>query len=430
MSETAALPRPSLLYVTAVAPDFDGIGIEKRAAANVAALTRLFEVDLLVIDLPRYFQNKAIDPRVTRLCRRAALIPAKESRIGRLYYGLASAQLVVLLRMLCPQPIAMVLADARVPALREFLAGRSYDVVHVSRLKVATLLPAILSQLAGKPKRLALDLDDIESDAARRQAAGLRGKVGLQLYLADRADALKFKWLEWRVGRSFDHVYLCSQHDADRFRRLYAPTASVDMVPNIAQHPREAAEPARARSPLTVLYVGNLQYGPNIDGLAFFHDEVLPHLKRMVDVPFRVSVVGRAPAAAVRAIAQQPGFSLVADVPDIAPHFRDADIVIVPLRFGGGTRIKIVEAFSYRRPVVSTTLGAEGIEAEPGKELLIADDPKLFAMHCADLIRGADYRRQIADAGHAVFERRYSQAMLERIFAAIFGPSPGARRRA
>ena len=193
------------------------------------------------------------------------------------------------------------------------------------------------------------------------------------------------------------------------------------MVPNIAQRPHEASEPAPQRSPLTILYVGNLQYAPNVDALAFFHDEILPHLKRMTDRPFVVRVVGRSPAAQVVAIANQPGFSLVADAPDIAPHFRDADIVIVPLRFGGGTRIKIVEAFSYRRAVVSTTIGAEGIEAAHGKDLLIADDPKLFAMYCADLIRGVDYRQQIAEAGHAVFERGYGQPALERIFASIFG---------
>jgi glycosyltransferase involved in cell wall biosynthesis len=420
MSDSAPAPRPSLLYVTAVAADFDGIGIEKRAAANVTALTRLFDVDLLVIDLPRYFQHKVIDPRVAARCRRAALTRAKESRIGRLYYRLASAQLVVLLRMLCPQPVTMVLADARVPELKSFLADQRYDVVHISRLKVATLLPEILSHLVARPGRLALDLDDIESDAARRQAVGLRQRTGAQLYLADRFDVLKFKWLERRVGRTFDHIYLCSQHDAERFRRLYAPTAAVDMVPNIAQRPREAADPAPQRDPLTILYVGNLQYAPNVDALAFFQDEILPHLKRMTDRPFAVRVVGRSPAAQVVAIAKQPGFSLVVDAPDIAPHFRDADLVIVPLRFGGGTRIKIVEAFSYRRPVVSTTIGAEGIEAEHGKDLLIADDPKLFAMYCADLLRDAGYRRQIADAGHAVFERKYGQSALEEIFASIF----------
>jgi glycosyltransferase involved in cell wall biosynthesis len=421
MSESAAESRSSLLYVTAVVPNFDGIGIEKRAAANVAALARLFDVDLLVIDLPRYFQHKAIDPRVAALCRRAALIRARESRIGRLYYRLDNAQLLWLLRMLCPQPIAMVLADARVADLPPFLAGRRYDVVHISRLKVATLLPEILAHLAAKPQRIALDLDDIESDAARRQALALRYRTGLQLYLADRFDVLKFKRLERQAGRAFDHIYLCSQHDAERFRRLYAPTAAVAMVPNIAQRPHEASEPAPQRSPLTILYVGNLQYAPNVDALAFFHDEILPHLKRMTDRPFVVRVVGRSPAAQVIAIAIQPGFSLAADVPDIAPHFRDADIVIVPLRFGGGTRIKIVEAFSYRRAVVSTTIGAEGIEAEHGKDLLIADDPKMFAMYCADLIRGVDYRQQIAEAGHAVFERRYGQPALERIFASIFG---------
>jgi glycosyltransferase involved in cell wall biosynthesis len=132
-------------------------------------------------------------------------------------------------------------------------------------------------------------------------------------------------------------------------------------------------------------------------------------------------MVGREPPAQIAAIAKTPGFSLFADAPDLAPLYSDADVVIAPLLAGSGTRIKILEAFSYRRAVVSTTLGAEGLEVEAGKDLLIADEPKAFAAHCAALMRHVRYRRQIADAGYSVFERKYTSDVLATILGRQFG---------
>lgn len=427
MTESGAAKRPRLLFVSPVAPAFDGIGIEMRAAANIAALARFFDVDLLVIDLARYLQGKAVDPNVAKLCRRHAAIAAKESLISNLYHRLPNAQTRILMRILHPQAISLVLADARIPAVREFLQGQSYDVVHAFRLKTASLIPDLLAMLKDQPKHRALDLDDIQSEFARRQAEALRHEIGLQSYLADTLDVPKLKRRERQVAQTFDHIYVCSKTDAERYRRLYAPRAAVQVVPNIVRRPRNAGVAAFARpdpNPVTILFVGTLRYAPDVDGLTFFHDDVLPHLRQIADRPFTVRIVGRAPVPRVVAMGKEPGFSLVADAADLAPHYESADIVIAPLRFGGGTRIKIIEAFSYRRAVVSTALGAEGIEAEPGRDLLIADDPKLFARHCAELMAQPDHRQRIADAGFGVFERSYSQPVLERIFGLQFGLIP------
>jgi glycosyltransferase involved in cell wall biosynthesis len=419
----AAQSRPSLLFVTPVPPAFDGIGIEMRAAANLAALARFFDVDLLVIDLARYLGKKTIDPEIAKLCRRTAIVPADESRLGSLYHKLSSQQLKILFRAVNPQAISLVLADARGPAIRGFLEGRSYDVVHAFRLKTASILPQILSMLKAPPRQRVLDLDDIESEFARRQAATLRQEMGLQTYVIDSMDVFKLKRRERQIARAFDHIYLCSKTDAERFRRMYGPVSNIEVVPNIVRRPAATGPDGSAteKRPLTLLFVGTLRYAPNVDALTFFHDEVMPRLRALTDLPFTVKIVGRSPVAKIQAMAKEPGFALVADAPDLAPHYTAADVVIAPIRFGGGTRIKIIEAFSYRRAVVSTALGAEGIEAEPGKELLIADDPEQFARHCADLMRDADYRQRIGDAGYGVFERGYSQSVLEKIMGSNFG---------
>jgi glycosyltransferase involved in cell wall biosynthesis len=148
-----------------------------------------------------------------------------------------------------------------------------------------------------------------------------------------------------------------------------------------------------------------LTYEPNIDGAWFFVDEVLPLVRAAVpDVELRL--VGRHDDRAA-ALAERPGVVLRGEVPDVGPELRDAAVVVVPIRSGGGTRIKILEAFARRVPVVSTTVGCEGIDAVPGEHLLTGDTPDALADACVRLLRDDALRTRVIDAAHALFVSRY-----------------------
>jgi glycosyltransferase involved in cell wall biosynthesis len=118
-------------------------------------------------------------------------------------------------------------------------------------------------------------------------------------------------------------------------------------------------------------------------------------------------VVGRAPTPAVQRLGAEAGITVTGGVDDVRPYMRDAAVYVVPLRIGGGTRLKIFEAMSMGKAVVSTKVGAEGLPVTSGTHVLIADDPRAFAQSVVDLLRNGDRRRQLETAARSLVEQRY-----------------------
>ncbi len=130
-------------------------------------------------------------------------------------------------------------------------------------------------------------------------------------------------------------------------------------------------------------------------------------------------------SAAVNALRDVPEVQLVGAVPDLAPWYSSADAVLVPLRAGGGTRIKVLEAFAHRRPVVSTAVGAEGTAARDEEHLLLGDTPETFARQCARLMAEPDLGEQLAARAFDLFSRTYTTAAVARALAACDDPPRG-----
>jgi len=140
-------------------------------------------------------------------------------------------------------------------------------------------------------------------------------------------------------------------------------------------------------------------------------------------------IVGGGAGAAVRQLATLPGVEVIGEAPDISPWYRDAHVAIAPLRAGGATRIKVLEAFAHMRPVVTTTIGVEGIAAEPDRHVLIADDAVTFATACLRLMDDPALAERLASDAFALFSRAYSSECLARIVATFAPPrwSSGGR---
>jgi glycosyltransferase involved in cell wall biosynthesis len=213
---------------------------------------------------------------------------------------------------------------------------------------------------------------------------------------------------ERRVLRASDRVYVCSADEEALLRA--AGIDHVAVVPNGVdlEGMRPGPEPSAGD---VVLFPGDLGYAPNVVGARWIADEIAPALRRRGE-RHRLVIAGRNASDDLRARMAAAEIEVRSPVADMGEMLADASVVLVPLLSGGGTRLKILEAFGAGRPVVSTTLGAEGIEAEPGRHLLIADTAEGLADAVAGLLRDPARRRALAHEARRLAEERYGWAAI------------------
>jgi glycosyltransferase involved in cell wall biosynthesis len=236
-----------------------------------------------------------------------------------------------------------------------------------------------------------LDVDDVESV--------------IHADLGDPEEAARFAALERWYAPRLDALLACSSPDAALLEGWGARSCTV--VPNAVRWP----SPAGAAEPRhDLLFVGNLSYGPNVAGVRWLCEQVLPLLPGV-----RVAIVGSRPGAEVLALADGERVTVAGDVPEVGPWYAGARIAVVPLHAGGGTRIKVLEAFAHQRPVVSTAVGVAGLELE---DVLVADTPAAFAGACRRLLEDPSLAERTARRGErAVRESLSVEAVAARIEA-------------
>lgn len=415
--------RRRLLFLAPYLPDPSLGGAAVRVHAHLSILSRHFDVTLVVLsshptrgveDIPKEVRSSLHGISFHRLDDSPPAAAARGRIIGRLPFGR-------LLRGFGPRP----------QLFREFLdgnlarrvavefRGQSFHAVHACRIATLPLLREVLGCLAGRPARVCLDLDDFESKTARRRAAAMARIMGRQIGLLHRLDAPKFTALERRALRLADAISLCSSLDRDGFNARYATTKAT-VVPNTVRDPGEPAAPREAAGPAGLLFVGNFHFHPNVEAIRDFIADVLPILRRDCPRPFVLRLVGRGAGGFEVDTASHPEIERHSDVPDLRSFYRDAAVVIAPIRSGGGTRIKIVEALSYGRPVVSTRLGAEGLEVTDGTDILLRDEPRDFAAACAALLADPDLRRRLGEAGRRLYLAKHAPTAVEKALLDIY----------
>jgi len=225
-----------------------------------------------------------------------------------------------------------------------------------------------------------------------------------RLYLKLQAERM-FRY-EGEVCREVRKVIAVSETDADLMREWFG-VKRADAVPTGVD-----SEYFQARGPVPpaadLVFVGSLDWAPNIDGVDWFQREVLPLiLQRKPDCS--VAIVGRKPPKAIQELSTRyPGIQVTGTVPDVRPWLWGSKVSIVPLRVGGGTRLKIFEAMAAGIPVVSTTIGAEGLGARDGDTIRIADTPEDFAKACIALLDSSDERERLRSRALQMVTEQYS----------------------
>jgi polysaccharide biosynthesis protein PslH len=159
---------------------------------------------------------------------------------------------------------------------------------------------------------------------------------------------------------------------------------------------------------------------PNEDGMQYFVREILPRI-RQVEPDATLSIIGRAPTPAVRRLADDAGIEVTGRVDDVRPHIAAGSVYVVPLRIGGGTRLKIFEAMAMGKAVVSTTIGAEGLPVTSGRNIVIADEPARFAQAVVHMIRDVDERRRIEAEARRIVVDRYDWSAVAQDFEEALG---------
>ena len=391
--------RPQLLYLSPVVPATSGNGLAMRAAMVLQLLAKHYSVSLLVVRLyPPY--DAPLPAEITHVCSRSVLVSAhrtaqEPSRFRR--YPLLKQ---VRRTMRKETPLARSPLEEANSAFR----GAPFDVVHVFRISMLPFARSYLEAPGQTPQRH-LDLDDVESTTHRRLAKLYRLNGDTTLAQVEDAAAERADALETQVLESFDRLYVCSEDDKAHLRSRAG--TQICVLPNALPlpGPLPAKRPGR---PFTFLFVGTLGYYPNEDAILYFCAEVLPLIRRASRQALRVMIVGTGATPAIRRLRNLPEVQLIGPVPDVAPWYGQADVAIIPVRAGGGTRIKVLEAFRYECPVVSTSIGMEGIAARAEEHVLIGDTPVALAEQCLRLMTDPALADRLASSAAALFRRSYT----------------------
>ena len=290
--------------------------------------------------------------------------------------------------------------------IREVVATRPVDAAIFDQIYVAPYIDALPRD---RGCRTILSLHDVPSSQ-------YRSMVGIQRSAPARARhalwARLMTLMERRYLDRFDHHVVVSAREADLLRaRHYAVPISVIENGIDAFACRPLPEPAHGDG---ILFVGDMQYGPNADAARHLADDIFP-IVRAAMPRATLCIVGQRPAVA-------PGVhvTVTGRVADLTPYYRAAKVVVVPLRAGGGTRLKILEAMALGRPVVSTPIGCEGLDVVDREHLCVADTPARFARDVVELLSSADHRRRLVRAARRLVETRYDWSIINRKLTALY----------
>lgn len=267
---------------------------------------------------------------------------------------------------------------------------------------------------AGKTPTL-IATHNIESQIWKRRAQHGRNFVE-KLFFG--MQEVKMRWFERRALRRATAVTAVSVPDAETIRGWGIPEVTV--VPNGVDLEWYSGISSLEAEMNEMISVASLDWFPNADAIDYFSHEIFPIIRDAVpDSALRI--VGRRPSESLKAaLSAVPGINFVGEVADVRPHLASASVVVVPLRIGGGSRLKILEALAAGKAVVSTSIGAEGLDLTPGKDLVIADSPQAFANAVVNLLQRRDARRQLGENGRKLVSEQYGWNKIARRLEAVW----------
>jgi|SRR5687768_2387422 len=308
-----------------------------------------------------------------------------------------------------PYAIRKYKSPAMTAAIRELVAKNDYDVIICDFLAPAVNLPR------GLQCPVVLFQHNVEAAIWKRHYE-VQKNTAKRIYLSWQW--LKMQRFEGSICRRVDRVIAVSDADAEtmqkdyRIEKVYPIPTGVDVE---FFRPNAAATPA----PNSLVFTGSMDWLPNEDGINYFNDEILPLIKKSIP-GVTLTIVGRNPSRKLLELAQRDSSIIVTGrVDDVRPYMERAAAYIVPLRIGGGTRLKIYEAMAMEKPTISTTVGAEGLPLRDGVELLLANDPRAFADAVLKVLTDANFAAQLSKNAAQLVRQNFGWDRVSAIMAEL-----------
>ncbi len=396
-----------ILFLTPQLPYPPQKGTALRNWGLIAGLSSHHQVSLLNFLAPG--QAPQLAPPLVAACARVETVPQPVRTIrDRLRDLVATRQPDMALR-LAAEPYGQRLAD--------WLARESFDVIHIEGIELAPYLDVIEAappRCEGRARPLVV-FDDHNCEYLLQQRTCLT-----DLRIPARWPGAAYSLVQWRrllryealACRRADRVLAVSEADAAALRQLI-PGLDVTVVPNGIDTQTYTPTPPHSHTATpphphthTLVFTGTMNFRPNVDAVLWFARKVLPLVRRVMPEAHFV-VVGQRPHRRLDELRGDPAITLTGWVEDTRPYIAQAAVYVAPLRMGGGTRLKLLEAMAMGKPVVATRLGAEGYPVTHGRELLLADTPADFAAAVVALLRAPEQQAGLGQAARAFVEQRY-----------------------
>ena len=408
--------RPRVLFLTSELPYPPHQGMAIRAYNLLAGLRERFRVHLYSLSSsPDAAQHAAA---LREICERVEVMPAPVRTRARRALSLLTTRL--------PDMALRAYSPAFAQAVLRALAESEYAILHVESIEMAPYALAALG--AGLPQRPRIVFDDLNAEYLLQKRASETDLRRPRRWVGAAYSLVQWRRLaryERRICRLADCAVAVSEWDRDALARL-APSANIAVVPNgidaahyVNYSLTDAAPIADAPGPKLV-FTGKMDFRPNVDAMCWFADDILPQIQAQIP-DAHLYIVGQRPSPAVQALGSRRGVTVTGFVPDVRPYIAAADVYIVPMRMGGGTRLKVLEAMTMGKAIVSTSLGCEGYGLTPGRELVVADDAARFADETVALLRDPARRAQLGALAREFAVSRYDWSRIIPLLERAYG---------
>lgn len=412
--ELSGREKKALLRLLILTPQFPyppQQGTTLRNYGLIAGLARRHQVHLISFLAPG---DDPTTPHLEQLCETVQVVsqPAHPMK-RRLWTMLSSRRPDMAHRLVDP-------AFAR--ALQQALDTHAFDVVEFEGIEMTPYLSQVLShrRQAGSAPRLVFDDHNAEYVLQQRVfEADIRHPRRWLGALYSLIQWHKLRWYEAWVCRHADVVAAVSEPDARALRRI-VPGLEVVIVPNgidLAAY-QDAGPPPAEMSAHSLVFTGKMDFRPNVDAALWFAQQVLPLIREHVP-DARFYVVGQRPHRRLDVLRDRADVVITGYVPETQPFIGGAAVYVIPLLSGGGTRFKVLEAMAIGRPIVSTSMGCDGFPVRSGREVILADEPAVFAERVVELMADPQKQKTLVAAGR-IFSEQYDWSHIVPILEAAY----------
>jgi len=406
----------NILFVSATVPYPAIDGGRIRVLNLVSRLCRVHEVTFLTFIASPADEQGAEYLREMGMKVAGVRLPEQKSGSGALDALSALGSLVKSSMQRKPLTVAKYYSAEMAATLERLLGSGGFDVAHFEMLHTGQFLRKPDAKVENSYATV-LGQQNIDSRIWRRLA---REEPNLMKKMAFRWQYRSFVSYESRICSRFD-VCLCVSEEDGKELKSICPGASIDVVPNGVDSgyfsPGDGEEEEAC-----LVFTGSMDWHPNEDAVVFFCDQILPLIQaEMPEVKFLI--VGSNPSDRVLKLDEVPGVTVTGRVEDVRPYIADAAVFIVPLRIGGGTRLKILQALAMEKAVVSTAIGCEGLNLQPDEHLLVANEARQFADESVRLIKDRSLRRRLGENGRMFVQEKYDWDVvvdgLDRVYKSL-----------